>query len=168
MSSSSSVRPAHTRNRLGLGLAASLLGVALVAGCSSSPPREGRDYNQTGRVSGTTSDRQAQYGRVTRIDNMPEERRRLGVGTVLGAVVGGALGNQVGSGSGRTAATVAGAVGGAAVGNRVDNREQGQTAGYEVYVRMDNGDSRVIPVADPAGLEVGERVRLEGSNIVRL
>jgi outer membrane lipoprotein SlyB len=113
-------------------------------------------------------DRYAHYGRVTRIDTVQADRRNVGVGTVLGAVIGGALGNQVGSGTGRAAATVGGAVAGGVIGNQVENRNRNDTAGYEVYVRLDNGDSRVINVADTGGLEVGERVRVEGSNIVRL
>jgi outer membrane lipoprotein SlyB len=153
------------------GLIAAALSSALVAACGSSPPREGRDYTNpnAGSVSTTNDNRQSQYGRVTRIDTVQEERRGVGVGTVIGAVVGGALGNQVGSGTGRAAATVAGAAGGAVVGNQVDrNRASGDVAGYDVYLRLDSGDSRVIQVADPGGLEVGERVRVEGSNIVRL
>ena len=152
------------------GFLAAALSLALVAACSSTPPREGREYTNPGTVSTTNDNRYAQYGRVTRIDTVQEERRsNVGVGTVLGAVVGGALGNQVGSGTGRTAATVAGAVGGAVVGNQVDrNRASNNVQGYEVYVRLDSGDSRVIQVGDPSGLEVGERVRIEGSNIVRL
>ena len=154
------------------GLVAAALSSALLAACSSSPPREGRDYTNpnAGTVSTTNDNRYAQYGRVTRIDTVQEERRSsVGVGTVLGAVVGGALGNQVGGGTGRTAATVAGAVGGGVVGNQVDRRRaQGNVSGYDVFVHLDNGDSRVIQVGDTAGLEVGERVRVEGSNIVRL
>ena len=152
------------------GLVAAALSSALVVACSSTPPREARDYPNPGTVSTTNDNRYAQYGRVTRIDTVQEERRsNVGVGTVLGAVVGGALGNQIGSGSGRTAATVAGAVGGAVVGNQVDrNRAPNNIQGYDVYVRLDSGDSRVIQVGDTSGLEVGERVRVEGSNIVRL
>ena len=55
------------------------------------------------------------------------------------------------------------------VGNQVDrNRASSNVQGYDVYVRLDSGDSRVIQVGDTSGLEVGERVRIEGSNIVRL
>jgi outer membrane lipoprotein SlyB len=128
------------------GLAAAALSTALLAACSSSPPREGRDYTNpnVGTVSTTNENRMAQYGRITRIDTVQESRRgNVGVGTVLGAVVGGALGNQIGSGTGRTAATIAGAVGGGVAGNQVDrNRASNNVAGYEVYVRLENGDSR--------------------------
>ena len=154
------------------GLVAAAFSTALLAACGSSPSRDTRHDNpNAGTVSQTNdSSRYAQYGRITRIDTVQEERRsNIGVGTVLGAVVGGALGNQVGSGTGRTAATVAGAAAGGVVGNQVDrNRAANNVSGYDVYVRLDNGDSRVIQVADTAGLEVGERVRVEGSNIVRL
>jgi outer membrane lipoprotein SlyB len=153
------------------GLVAAVFSSALIVACGSSPTRDAREHPASpGTVSQTNDNQYAQYGRITRIDSVPEERRgQVGVGTVLGAVVGGALGNQVGSGTGRTAATVAGAVGGAVVGNQVDrNRASSNVAGYEVYLRLDNGDSRVIQVADTGGLEVGERVRVEGSNIVRL
>jgi outer membrane lipoprotein SlyB len=149
-------------------IVAGALSALLAVGCSSSPPREERAYTNPGSVSTTSVDRYAHYGRVTRIDTVQADRRSVGVGTVLGAVVGGALGNQVGSGSGRTAATIGGAVAGGVVGNQVENRNRNEVSGYEVHVRLENGDSRVITVADTGGLEVGERIRLEGSNIVRL
>lgn len=118
-------------------------------------------------VSGT--DRYAGYGRVARIDAVPSERRTSGAGALIGGVLGAVVGNQIGGGTGRTAATVAGAVGGAVVGNQVEkNQSQPAVAAYDVTVRLDSGESRVITVSDPGGLAIGDRVRIEGYNIVRL
>ncbi len=138
------------------GFLAAALSSALVAACSSTPPREGREYTDPGTVSTTNDNRYAQYGRVTRIDTVQEERRsNVGVGTVLGAVVGGALGNQVGSGTGRTAATVAGAVGGAVVGNQVDrNRASSNVAGLRRLCA--SGQRRLA--RDPGRRPLGARI----------
>lgn len=120
-------------------------------------------------VTSHDSDRYARYGRVSRIDEVPAERRASGAGALIGGVLGAVVGSQIGGGTGRTAATVAGAVGGAVVGNTIEkNRTQQAIAAYDVHVRLDDGDSRVITVSHLEGLSVGERVRLEGSNIVRL
>jgi outer membrane lipoprotein SlyB len=114
-------------------------------------------------------DRYAQIGTVSRIDPVPAERQTTGAGAVIGGVLGAVVGNQFGGGNGKTAATVAGAVGGAVVGNSIEkNRTQPAVAAYNVHVRLDNGDARVITVPDLGGLSVGERVRVEGTNLIRL
>ncbi|MBC7858179.1 MAG: glycine zipper 2TM domain-containing protein, partial [Burkholderiaceae bacterium] len=77
------------------------------------------------------------------------------------------LGNQVGSGSGRSAATVAGAVGGALVGNEVEkSRSQGREA-YQIGIRLDNGDYRVIAQDSVQDLRVGNRVRVVDGRVYR-
>jgi outer membrane lipoprotein SlyB len=120
-------------------------------------------------VASGDADRFARYGRVSRIDDVAAERRTSGAGALIGGVLGAVVGNQIGAGTGRTAATVAGAVGGAVVGNSIEkNQKQPEIAAYDVHVRLDDGESRVITVSQLGGLTVGERVRIEGSNIVRL
>lgn len=114
-------------------------------------------------------DRYAQLGTVSQIDAVPAERHTTGAGAVIGGVLGAVVGNQFGGGNGKTAATVAGAVGGAVVGNNIEkNRAQPAVAAYNVHVRLDNGESRVITVPQLGGLSVGERVRVEGTNLIRL
>lgn len=158
-------------NRAGRGagrvMAVSIAGLALAA-CATQSPSPVVTGADSGSVVSRPVQYHADYGRVTGIRTIQAESQASGAGAVLGAVVGGLLGNQVGGGSGRTAATVAGAVGGAVAGHTIEKSRAQGSAAYEVTVRMDNGASRVITVADTGGLAIGERVRVEGSNIVRL
>jgi outer membrane lipoprotein SlyB len=87
---------------------------------------------------------------------------------VIGGVAGGVVGHQVGDGNGQKAATVLGAVGGALAGNHVEKRRSEKVVGYRVSVHMDDGDSRSVRVDARDGLEVGDRVRVEGNHLIRL
>lgn len=148
----------------------------VLAGCAGTEPQRtgvgaGPEHSDPSArvVASRDADRFARYGRVSRIDDVPAERRTSGAGALIGGVLGAVVGNQIGGGTGRTAATVAGAVGGAVVGNSIEkNQKPQEIAAYDVHVRFDDGDSRVITVSQLGGLTVGERVRIEGSNIVRL
>ena len=82
-----------------------------------------------------------------------------GLGAVGGAVVGGVLGNQVGGGRGRDIATVVGAVGGVVAGNEIEKRVN-STRGFEVTVRMDDGSSRFIQVANAPTWRTGDHVKV--------
>ena len=87
---------------------------------------------------------------------------------VIGGVVGGVVGNQIGDGNGRKVATVVGAVGGGFAGNEIEKRRGERVVGYRVSVRMDDGETRTVRVGSRDGLEVGERVRVEGNDLIRL
>jgi len=73
----------------------------------------------------------------------------------------------VGSGSGRAAATVAGAVGGAVVGNTVEGNRNEAKEEYQISVRMDNGDYRMVNQDSVYDLRVGNRVRLVDGRLYR-
>ena len=88
-------------------------------------------------------------------------------GAITGGQIGGLLGNQVGSGGGRTAATVAGAVGGAVVGNNVENNRNAGKQEYQISVRMDNGDYRIVQQESVYVMRVGNRVRLIDGRLYR-
>ncbi|MEC5163808.1 outer membrane lipoprotein SlyB [Janthinobacterium sp. CG_23.3] len=82
-----------------------------------------------------------------------------GVGAAGGAVLGGLLGNQVGGGHGRQLATVAGAIGGAVAGNQIEGHVKASTS-YDVTVRMENGESRVIHQNSQPNWSTGSQVRI--------
>jgi len=82
-----------------------------------------------------------------------------------GAVVGGILGNQIGRGSGRTAATVVGAGAGAYAGNEVEKSTKSSVR-YQVRVRMSDGSIRTLHENSQPALSVGQKVRVNGSEIV--
>ena len=107
-------------------------------------------------------------GRVTGVEAIVEAKKPTGAGAVIGGVVGGVVGNQIGDGSGRKVATVVGAVGGGFAGNEIEKRRGERVVGYRVSVRMDDGDTRTVRVGSRDGLEVGERVRVEGNELIRL
>ena len=107
-------------------------------------------------------------GRVTGVEEIVEAKKPTGAGAVIGGVVGGVVGNQIGDGNGRKVATVVGAVGGGFAGNEIEKRRGERVVGYRVSVRMDDGETRSVRVGSRDGLEVGERVRVEGNNLIRL
>jgi outer membrane lipoprotein SlyB len=98
-------------------------------------------------------------GRVESVNAIQHAAKPSGVGMVAGAVLGGVLGNQVGGGNGRKVATVAGAVGGGYAGNEIEKSSRATTS-YQVRVRMDGGEIRSFPYAQPPGWGVGDRVRV--------
>lgn len=122
-------------------------------GCAADPARSG------GAVAECLN-----CGTVRSIEMMDRGGQASGAGALIGAVIGGVVGHQFGSGRGQDAATAAGAVGGAAAGHQAE--KQYRNAGfYRVTVRMDSGERRDVDVANPAGLQIGDRVRISGRNL---
>lgn len=104
-------------------------------------------------------------GRVVAID-VVRSRGTTGAGAVVGGIVGGVLGHQVGSGRGNDAATVAGAIGGAVVGNEIEKRRDGDEH-YRVTVQLRDGREATFAQDSLQGIRVGDRVRVDGSRVVR-
>jgi len=108
-------------------------------------------------------------GRVRAIEAVTEAKKPSGAGAVIGGVAGGVVGHQFGGGSGKTATTIVGAVGGAVAGNEIEKRRgEDRVVGHRVTVAMDNGDVRTVRVSSDDGLSVGDRVRVEGDQLIRL
>jgi outer membrane lipoprotein SlyB len=105
-----------------------------------------------------------EVGVITAVVPLESTKPPTGAGAVIGGVVGGVAGHQIGGGDGRKLATVAGAVGGAAVGHQVEKRRNTEVTGYRIDVRLDNGSSTSVTLADAGGYASGQRVRvLNGS-----
>ncbi len=94
------------------------------------------------------------------------EGEASGVGAVTGGVAGGVLGHQIGQGSGRDIATIAGAVGGALAGHNIEKKMK-RAPVYEVVLRMDSGEQRVMRFPSPPGVIAGDKVRIEGDHLIR-
>jgi outer membrane lipoprotein SlyB len=151
------------------------LSSVLVLGACGSSRDVGRDDgsvfggNDTGRVVDARSSSSRlciECGTVRDITAVERDGGgTTGVGAVVGAIVGGVAGRQVGGGRGQDIATVAGAVGGAVVGNEVEQRVGDDETVYDVRVRMEDGSERVVTVADASGLDIGDPVTVDGSNI---
>jgi outer membrane lipoprotein SlyB len=138
-----------------------IAGTAVLSGCASTsqaPASQGYSPSQADNTS---------YGTIDSIQVVQAKSGTSGAGAVTGGLVGALLGNQVGSGSGRTAATVAGAVGGAVVGNKVEEGRNQPREQYQISVRMDNGDYRIINQDSVYDLRVGNRVRLVDGRLYR-
>lgn len=133
---------------------------ALLAGCATSNNPAPVTYS-------TPQADSASYGTIDSIQVVQTKSGTSGAGAVTGGLVGALLGNQVGSGSGRTAATVAGAVGGAVVGNKVEEGRNAPHESYQISVRMDNGDYRIVNQDSVYDLRVGNRVRLVDGRLYR-
>lgn len=114
------------------------------------------------------SDRAAsrpQYGEVSAIEPITQSPKTSGTGAVVGGVLGAVVGNQIGSGNGRAAATVLGGVGGAVAGNKIEKHRGETVVGYRVHVQLDNGVTRSFERTQLDGLDVGDRVRVDGGRL---
>ena len=87
-----------------------------------------------------------------------------GLGAVAGGVAGALVGHELGGGNARTLMGVVGAVGGAVAGNEVEKRARA-TKQWEVTVRLEDGSTRVVTLAQQPPLRAGEHVRLAGNVI---
>jgi outer membrane lipoprotein SlyB len=106
-------------------------------------------------------------GTIDSVTPVVQQGQGSGAGAVLGGVLGGVLGHQVGKGRGKDVATVAGAVGGAVLGNTVEKNSK-TTQSYEVRVRMEDGTFQTVRFdAEPAGIRIGDKVRVENGRIIR-
>jgi outer membrane lipoprotein SlyB len=87
---------------------------------------------------------------------------RAGVGAVLGGLAGVGIGSLIGGGTGRDVAMVVGAVGGAVAGNEVEKRYDQPIPAQQIFVRTNSGV--IVEVTQPVtpGLQVGQRVFIQG------
>lgn len=165
---------AHPVDRLTASLAAgSLACLVILGGCG---PQDGRPVKANGTpvpAARTAPERPAApvvrtaalTGEVRHIETLTERPRGTGVGAVAGGVVGGVLGHQVGDGNGQKAATAAGAIGGALLGHKIERDRAARVVGYQVQVQLDNGQTRSFRRQSLGGLQVGSRVKVEGTSL---
>jgi outer membrane lipoprotein SlyB len=105
-------------------------------------------------------------GVVVSVKEIEQEGKGSGLGVIAGGVAGGLAGNQVGNGSGRDVATLVGIVGGAIAGNKVEEKIK-KTRVYDVAVKMDNGEEQVLRYNTAPGVMAGDKIKIEGEQIVR-
>lgn len=100
--------------------------------------------------------------------NLAEVKGEAGyLGAIGGGLAGVLIGSQIGGGNGKTAAQVAGAVGGALAGREIEKRV-GNSAHYEVLVRLENGGTQTISTPSDPGLRAGEKVRIVDGGLTRM
>jgi outer membrane lipoprotein SlyB len=105
-------------------------------------------------------------GTVVSVNEIEQEGKGSGLGVIAGGVAGGLAGNQVGNGSGRDVATLVGIVGGAIAGNKIEEKVK-KTKVYDVTVKMENGEEQVLRYNTAPGVMAGDKIKIEGENIVR-
>ncbi|MDQ3039552.1 MAG: glycine zipper 2TM domain-containing protein [Pseudomonadota bacterium] len=146
-----------------IGTAALALGLSLASGCASTGP----GYGSSGNYNSNSGNANAGYcntcGVVTRIETGVGSRAPNATGAVVGGVVGALAGrelakNRTDSTGRQNTATVAGAATGALIGNSIQNRAG---TGYNVYVRLDNGQQLVAMQDDLGNIREGSRVRVD-------
>ncbi|GAA5233671.1 glycine zipper 2TM domain-containing protein [Verticiella sediminum] len=145
-------------------VAAVVLGAVTLAGCANQSA-SGNVYS-FGQAQREQVSRAGTVLNVRNITIQPEQS--TGAGTVAGAALGGLAGNQIGGGSGRTIATVVGGLAGALAGTQAE-RGLEKRAGYEITVRLDNGEVRVVAQEADVQLYAGQRVQvISGSGTTRV
>ncbi|MBC7945542.1 MAG: glycine zipper 2TM domain-containing protein [Burkholderiales bacterium] len=105
-------------------------------------------------------------GVVSSVDVIQEAGEGSGLGAVAGAVGGGLLGNQIGGGSGKKIATVAGILGGGLAGHQIEKQVK-KTTRYDILVKMETGGYRTFTEATDPGLASGDKVKVEGGDLVK-
>lgn len=144
-----------------------LLGVVATLGaCAQHRPVNGQAPVYSPSRAGIT---QVEYGVVSAIDRFSGEQQASGGGAVVGGVTGAVVGRQFGGSSdGRAMGTFLGAIAGVLIGNQIEKQNHGQRGGVRVSVQLDGGGQRSFEYAHAGDLRVGERVRIEGNQIVRM
>ena len=106
---------------------------------------------------------------VSAIDYVAAHDQVSGTGALMGGVAGAVIGRQFGnSGYGRVAGTVVGTMTGALIGNEIEKQQRGGKGGLRVSVQLDQGGQRSFDLAGINDLRVGDRVRVDGNQLVRL
>ena len=106
-------------------------------------------------------------GTISNIEQRTEAGQATGMGAVAGAVLGAVAGREIvgGKRSHRDAAAVAGAVGGGYAGHQIEKKARSSTY-YLVSVRMEDGRTETVTLNSTEGLSIGQKVRVEGGNII--
>lgn len=106
----------------------------------------------------------ADCGVIEGVREVEVKGKGTGLGAVAGGVAGALVGHELGGGNAKTLMGVVGAVGGAVAGNEVEKRARA-TKQWEVTVRLEDGSTRVVTLAQQPPLRAGDRVRLAGNVI---
>ncbi|MND11702.1 Outer membrane lipoprotein SlyB precursor [compost metagenome] len=128
---------------------------AMLVGCASTHDNNVYSSHQIGSV------QTVKYGTVTGIRpvTLSDSDKQMPVGAAAGAVLGGVAGYAVGGGSGQKIAAVGGAILGGLLGNAVQT-EVGESDGWEIVVRTDNGQDLAVIQGMTERVGVGTRVQL--------
>ncbi len=144
-----------------------VLCLTLLGACANQSARKSEPVYGDARYSGSYG---VAYGQVRSIEAIgPTQDQPQGGGAVVGGVIGAVIGRQFAdSNHGKNVGTVAGAVGGALIGNEIEKNARRDNNGVRVNVQLDQGGQRAFEFRSAGDLRVGDRVRIEGNQLVRL
>lgn len=128
--------------------------VATVAGCAT-PSNSSAVYS----ASQVQREQIVRFGTIESVRQVAIQRPENGVGTLAGAGVGGVAGSAIGGGRGSIIGAIVGAVAGGVAGNAIENSAN-HRPGYELTVRLDDGEMRAIVQEADEPFQPGERVRI--------
>ena len=128
--------------------------IAAMAGCAT-PSSSSAVYNATQ----VQREQIVRFGTIESVRQVAIQRPQNGVGTLAGAGVGGVAGSAVGGGRGSIIGAIVGAVAGGVAGNAIENSANNRP-GYELTVRLDDGEMRAIVQEADEAFQPGERVRI--------
>ena len=106
--------------------------------------------------------RREQSVRMGVVDSVREvqiEGTRSGIGPAAGAIIGGIAGSTIGQGRGAAVGTVVGGVAGGVGGQAAEQAATRQT-GYEITVRLDNGQLIAVTQGADEAFRASDRVRI--------
>jgi outer membrane lipoprotein SlyB len=103
-------------------------------------------------------------GVVEGVREVEVKGKGTGLGVVAGGVAGALVGHELGGGNARTLMGVVGAVGGAVAGNEIEKRARA-TKQWVVTVRLEDGSTHEVTLAQQPPLHPGDHVRLAGNVI---
>ena len=135
--------------------ALALLPLCALLGACAGPSNSGSVYSSYQ----TMNEQVVRMGTVESVRSVTIANPDSGVGTMSGAALGGLAGSSAGSGKGQAAMSILGAVAGGVIGNRVENQTNNRP-GFEITVRLDNGEMRAITQLADEMFRPGDRVRL--------
>lgn len=128
--------------------------VATLAGCAMTP-NSGSVYH----ARQTQNEQTVRMATVESVRDVMIDKDDSGTGVMAGAALGGLAGSGAGGGNGSVATAIIGAVAGGLVGQNIE-ANMNKRKGFEITVRLENGELRAIVQDADELFRAGERVRL--------
>ncbi|CDG81272.1 glycine zipper 2TM domain-containing protein [Janthinobacterium agaricidamnosum] len=128
--------------------------ISTLAGCAVAP-----NSNTVYTTRQAQSEQSVRLATVESVRQVTIDKGSSGTGVLAGAALGGLAGSTVGGGKGSIATSIIGAIAGGAVGQNVEANVNNKP-GFEITVRLDNGELRSIVQDADEAFRPGERVRL--------